>query len=416
MSHRYRLYPAPGQVAVLERHCGDARFVWNLALEQTNLYRPHRGPTPNHAERNRQLAEARRDSWLGEGSSSVQQVALRDFDQALRNWWGGSHRRPTWRVKGINESFCVRDVVVTKLNRRWGSVNVPKLGAVKFRLSRRLPDKYGMARVALDKAGRWHVSFTAAPLAKERVATGAEVGVDRGVATTLATSDGQMLRIPTSPKLVDKTKRLQQQLARQHKGSNRRAQTKLQLAQTHARIADRRKDWVEKVTTRLVDEYDLVVLENLKVKNMVKSPKAKPNLENPGHFLPNGAASKAGLSRSIHAACWTLFQQRLDDKAQQSGVRVLLVSPAFTSQQCHECGHTAKENRESQAIFLCVRCGHQAHADINAARNILARGTSSRHPQDVGTCASSNTGVGTRTSPPAIRRRTNARISEMKVA
>lgn len=207
-----------------------------------------------------------------------------------------------------------------------------------------------------------------------------------------------------------KNKRLQQRLARQHKGSKRRAKTKSQLAKTHARIADRRKDWVEKVTTRLVDEYDVVVVEDLKIKNVVKSPKAKPDSDSPVHFLPNGAAAKSGLSRSIHAACWSLMQQRFEDKAKQSGVRVLLVNPVFTSQQCHECGHIAKENRESQAIFRCVQCGHQAHADI------LARGTSPRHPQDMGTCASSNAGVGTCTSPPTIRRRTNARPSEMKVA
>ena len=190
----------------------------------------------------------------------------------------------------------------------------------------------------------------------------------------------------------------------------------MQIAKIHARIADRRKDWVEKVTTRLVDEYDVIVLEDLKVKNMVKSPKAKPDLENPGQFLPNGAAAKSGLSRSIHATCWTMMQQCLLNKPKQSGVRVLLVNPAFTSQQCHVCSHIAKENRESQAIFRYVRCGHQAHADINAARNILARGTSSRHPQGMGTCASSNAGAGARTSPPVIRRRTNARTPEMQVA
>src|SRR5947209_11999106 len=114
MAHRYRLCPAPGQTEVLERHCADARFVWNLALEQVNCYRPGR-PTPASAERSRQLAEARRGSWLGEGSSSVQQQALRDFDRAVRHWWAGTHRRPRWRKKGTDEGFCVRDVRVERL-------------------------------------------------------------------------------------------------------------------------------------------------------------------------------------------------------------------------------------------------------------------------------------------------------------
>ncbi|MHB1534726.1 MAG: helix-turn-helix domain-containing protein [Acidimicrobiales bacterium] len=113
MANRYRLYPDPSQLSMLSRHCADARYVWNLALEQANCYRPGR-PSPGPAERSRQLAEARRGTWLGDGSSSVQQQALRDFDQALRNWWAGTHRRPRWRKAGIDEGFCVRDVRVER--------------------------------------------------------------------------------------------------------------------------------------------------------------------------------------------------------------------------------------------------------------------------------------------------------------
>ena len=140
MAHRYRLTPESAQLERLARHCADARYVWNLALEQANYWRPGRGSTPGSAERLRQLAEARRGSWLGEGSSSVQQQALWDFDRALQNWWGGSHRRPRWRQAGLDEGFCVRDVTVVRLNRRWATINVAKLGPVRFRLSRPLPE------------------------------------------------------------------------------------------------------------------------------------------------------------------------------------------------------------------------------------------------------------------------------------
>ncbi|MDA8080829.1 MAG: helix-turn-helix domain-containing protein, partial [Actinomycetota bacterium] len=116
MSHRYRLYPTDIQSQGLSGHCSDARYVWNLALEQANLYNPAWGPTPGPTSRQKQLAEARKNSWLGQGSSSVQQQALRDFEKALKNWWQGTHRRPTWRKAGINEGFCVRDVKVVKQN------------------------------------------------------------------------------------------------------------------------------------------------------------------------------------------------------------------------------------------------------------------------------------------------------------
>jgi putative transposase len=152
MAHRHRLVPDPGQVPMLARHCGDARYVWNLALEQANCYRPGRR-TPGSSERSRQLAEARQGSWLAEGSSSVQQQALRDFDQALKNGWAGTRSRPRWRKAGIDEGFCVRDVKLQRLNRRWAAIAVPKLCAVRFRLSRPLPAAYGMARITADRAG-----------------------------------------------------------------------------------------------------------------------------------------------------------------------------------------------------------------------------------------------------------------------
>jgi transposase len=341
MSHRYRLYPAPTQEPGLKRHCADARFVWNLALEQANGWRTGRGPAPGPAERQRQLAEARKGTWLAEGSSSVQQQALRDFDRAMASWWGKTHRRPRWRTKGVDEGFCIRDVAVKRLNRRWAAARVPKVGMVRFRLSRALPAAFGMARVTLDAAGRWHVSFSAAQAPLVRTPTGSVVGIDRGVATTLALSDRTMFRAPSGPKVAAKVARLDQQLARQQRGSKRRAKVKLSRARTHARIADRRRDWVEKTTTRLVLDHDVLVLEDLRVKNMVRRPKPKADPDRPGAFLPNGAAAKAGLNRSIHRASWSLFARRLEDKAGASGATVLLVDPRYTSQQCRRCGHSA---------------------------------------------------------------------------
>lgn len=389
MSYRYRLYPTEVQEQVMRRHCADARFVWNLALEQANLWRPGR-PSPNAAERGRQLTEARAGSWLGEGSSNVQREALRDFERALKNWWGGSHRRPTWRKAARNEGYCIRDVVVERLNKKWATVHVPKLGPVKFRLSRPLPAKYGMGRVTLDRSGRWHVSFSTLQPTIDRKPSGSAVGIDRGVATTIATSDGQMLRIPSCPKQQAKIERLQRQMARQKKGSNRRAKTCLELAKTHARITDRRKDWVEKQTTRLVRDHDVIMLERLNTSGMVRRPKQKPDVAKPGEFLRNGAAAKAGLNRSIQRSCWGLFERRLTDKANVSGVTVLFVDPRNTSRECNKCGHTAKESRESQAVFRCVECGHTAHADRNAALNILARGFGSAHAPGDGASARVN--------------------------
>jgi putative transposase len=371
VAHRYRLYPSLAEQPVLARHSADARYVWNLALEQANCFRPGR-PTPGAAERSRQLTEARSATWLGQGSSSVQQQALRDFDQALRNWWGGTHRRPTWRQAGVNESFCVRDVHVQPFNRRWAELHVPKLGFVRFRLSRSLPATYGMARISLDRAGRWHVSFAAPQPAFARTGTGEAVGLDMGIVHSVSTSSGAHHDMGTllSPGEAQRKRRLQRKLSRQVKGSKRRSRTKASIARIAATEADRRRDWMEQTTTAVVRDHDVIAIEDLKVHQLVRS--ARGTRENPGSRV----RQKAGLNRSIGAQAWSRFRRRLEAKAAAASapVEVIAVNPAFTSQRCSACGHITKENRKNQAAFACVACELTINADVNAAINILAAG------------------------------------------
>ena len=369
MAYRYRLCPSDGEVDVLARHCADARFVWNLALEQANFWRPGRGPGPGPAQRMRQLSEVRRSTWLGEGSSSVQQQALRDFDQALRNWWAGTHGRPRWRKKGEDEGFCLRDVKVRPISGKWTEVLIPKCGWVRFRLTRPM-GTHGMARVNRDRAGRWHVSFAAPQPAIDRCPTETTVGVDLGVAHTISTSNGHHETIPAlRPAEAARLVRLQRRLARQQSGSHRRARTKHAIAVLHARAADRRRDWVEKTSTRFVREYDRIVFEDLRVKAMLRSPRG--TIAAPGRNV----AAKAGLNRRIAASAWANLVRRTGQKADASpACQVVLVDPKGTSRECSACGHTAAESRPSQAVFCCVACGHTDHADVNAAKNIRARG------------------------------------------
>lgn len=377
---RNRMYP-DGQVHATMRdlHCAHARYVWNLAVEQQSWWRPGRGNAPGSAERQRQLAEARAaEPWLRDGSSSVQQQALRDFDRALAAFFDQDNLigRPAYRSakRGV-QGFVIRDTKVRRLNRRWGEVLVPKCGWVRFRWTRPLPVRLGMARVTLDRAGRWHVSFPAPQPIVEREPAGNTVGLDRGVRTALVISDGQHYR---APRISDRAARryvgLQQRLARQHPGSRRREKTRLAMARIAARVSDRRRDWAEKISTRLVRHNDVIVLEKLNIQGMVRKPKAKPNPDKPGSFQPNRRRAKAGLNRAILASCWGTLARRLDQKAAASGVTLVYVSARFTSQQCRACGHTSRMNRESQAVFLCESCGHRDHADANAAKNTLARG------------------------------------------
>lgn len=372
-----------------ERHCADARFVWNLAVEQFG-YREHRqrGTTgrsaPGPAARQKQLAEARQEfAWLAAGSSAVQQQALRDFDRAAQACFNGNAGEPTWRKRGKSEGFCVRDTKVVVHNQKWAQIVVPKLGWVKFKLSRALPTgKLGMARIARDGGGRWHVSFPAPqPAVADAGRTGKAIGIDRGVATTIATSDGRMFRAPRMSKREQaKLARLEREKARRRKGSARRKVVVARIAALHQRVADRRRDWVEKTTSRVAANYDLVAVEALPIRNMVRRPKPKPDPDNPGRYLPNGAAAKAGLNKGIYANCWGLFAQRLGQKMKACGTTLVEVPARYSSQQCRKCGHTAKENRQSQTVFLCVACGHGDHADHNAAEIVLARARTAPTP------------------------------------
>ena len=373
------MYPgAEGDAVMRDLHCAHARFVWNLCVEQQSWWWPGRGSAPGPARRQRQLAEARTAGpWLAEGSSSVQQQALRDFDRAMAAFFdpGNPAGKPKFRSKRGTQGFIIRDTRVRRPNRKRGAVHVPKCGWARFRWTRPRPDKPGMARVTLDRAGRWHVSFPAPQPAVDRQPTGTAAGVDRGVRTALVTSDGQHYRAPRiSERQAARYLTLQRRMSRQRKGSRKREKTRRAMARITVNVTDRRKDWAEKVSTRLVMQHDVIVFEKLNTPGMVRRPAPKPDPEQPGVYLPNRARAKAGLNRGILASCWGLLATRAEQKAAVSGAVVIYADPKHSSQQCRVCGHVARESRDSQALFRCVACGHEDHADVNAAKNVLARG------------------------------------------
>jgi transposase len=365
---RYRLEPTAAQADVFLRHCSDARYVWNLCVEQEACWRAGRGRMPGLTERCRQLTEARADNpWLAEGSVIVQQQAIRDHAQAMARFFAGTHRRPRWRVRGKAEGFRIVAIGpqdVRRLNRNWGAVKVAKARWVRFRWSRAIPEGVKSFRVTRDRAGRWYVAFAAIPEPIEAPGNGEVVGIDRGVAVSAALSTGKTLTVPglTAGEKM-RLRRLEHKLARAERGSNRRGKVKLAVARLRAREADRRKDWAEQKSTEIARRFDVIRVEDLNIQGMTRS--AKGTIEQPGRNV----AAKAGLNRGILASGWGLLVRRLEEKAPR---RVEKVSPAFTSQRCSACGHVSADNRKSQAVFACIACGFTLNADVNAARNIAA--------------------------------------------
>ncbi|SEG72775.1 Transposase [Thermomonospora echinospora] len=368
---RYRLQPTPAQEQALAGHCAHARYVWNLAVEQHAHWKPGRKSAPGFAEQCRQLTQARAGfAWLAAGSIIVQQQALKDFAEAMANFFAGTHRRPTWRRRGRREGFrivAVKPDHVRRLSRRVGEVKVPKVGWVRFRWSRAVPEGVKSYRITRDAAGRWHVAFAAVPEPIPAPGTGEIVGVDRGVTVSAALSTGELLNVPGLRETEAKRlHRLQRKLARARRGSNRRAKVKAAIARLKARESDRRKDWVEKTSTDLACRFEVIGVEDLNIGNMARS--AKGTVERPGRNV----RAKAGLNRGILAGGWGLLAERLEHKAPG---RLVKVNPAYTSQRCSACGVMDRRARESQAVFRCRSCGYTGNADVNAAKNIkLAAG------------------------------------------
>ena len=252
-------------------------------------------------------------------------------------------------------------------------LHVHGLGAVKVRLHR--PLRGTPKAITVARAGRrWWLTVRCVDVpAQPLPATGRSVGIDLGVCALIATSDGTLFAEGRyARRAAGRLATAQQNLSRKQRGSARRRRAVEQVAAAHRGVREQRKDLAHKLSRRLVNDYDLIVHEDLRIANMVRRPKPKP--ADDGSYLPNGAAAKGGLNRSIHDAGWAQLLSFIAYKAEDAGRDVIAVDPRHTSQRCSQCGHVAAENRVTQTTFQCQTCGHQAHADINAAINVLRAG------------------------------------------
>ena len=195
------------------------------------------------------------------------------------------------------------------------------------------------------------------------------VGIDMGIKKLCAMSDGTVVEnLDLFDRYRRKLAKLQRRLAKKKKFSINFYKIKAKITALHIKIANARRDYIHKETTKIAKNHGLVVLEDLRVKAMSKS--ARGTVENPGRMVKQ----KSGLNRVILDASWGEFRQQLEYKVDWAGGIVVAVDPKNTSRKCPVCGYTAKENRRTQADFLCVNCGHADDADVNAAINILRAG------------------------------------------
>jgi IS605 OrfB family transposase len=366
--YKYRLKTNRATRAKFVRFAGACRFVWNKILS-INEHRYFAGvPCLSYAEACQLLAwwkQSEEYGWLRAVHSQVLQQCLKDLERAYANLFAGRAAPPQYRKKFLADSFRYPQGV--KVDGRL--VYLPLIGWVEFWASR--PLEGTIKNVTVSRQGQhWFVALQVeldvpAPVHPSM----AEVGIDLGIATFAATSAGELHPPLNAYRRVEKKKaRLQRRLAGMVKYSCNWKKQQRRIAQLDIRIANCRHDFLHQLSTQASKNHAVIVLEDLQVRNMSRS--AKGTVEEPG----KNVAQKAGLNKAILDQGWGMFRHMLEYKQHWRGGEVIAVNPRYTSQTCPECGHVAKENRAQQALFSCVVCGYTYHADVVAAKNILALG------------------------------------------
>jgi len=380
---RYRLETTSEQENLLARAVGCVRFVWNRALAVQKSYLDHQCGTLNYSGLCELLTFWRNTEtfgFLAESPSQPQQQALKNLTRAFKDAFDKNSVKkfPQFKKKFVHDSmrYPSPDQIQFDLKscddagrKVFPRIFLPRIGWVKFRKSCIIGGEIRNVTVSRS-GGHWYVAIQTQKEVPDPVhPSTTAVGGDRGVAKLLTLSDGTMfLPVTAYRDLQRKLAREQRKLAHRVKFSANWKKQKAKITRLHQRIAEIRKTVLHQVSTAISKNHAVVVLEDLKVRNMTAS--AKGTVEQPGRNV----RQKAGLSKSILDQGWGMLKQMLDYKLRWAGGMLLLVDPAYTSQTCAACGAVDAGNRPSQAVFHCLHCGHEAHADVNAAQNILARG------------------------------------------
>ena len=371
-AYKFELMPNGEQHKNMRRFAGGCRFVYNRALALQQESQKAEGGYIRYEEMAKCLPLWKRDTdtaWLKESPSQALQQTLMDLNKGFQKFFKKQAGYPKFKKKGQHDSFRFPDPKQLKLEENNKRVFLPKLGWKRYRKSRRIEGSIRNATVSL-RGGKWYISIQTQREVEEPMhPTQAIVGIDVGISKLATLSTGEaIIPIHSLRRMEKKFARLQRQLAKKKKGSRNAQKIKHKIQNCHMRIANVRNDHLHKTTTTLCKNHAVLVVEDLQVKKMSQS--AKGTIENPGRNVK----AKAKLNKSILDQSWGEFVRQLTYKQQWMGGRVIKIAPQYTSLRCSNCGHTAKENRTTQARFACVKCGHTENADINAAKNIEAAG------------------------------------------
>jgi putative transposase len=377
---KFRAYPTRPQEARAVRLLSDHCDLYNAALEERREAWRMRRVSVSYRMQSAQLREIRRCDPQGQGrhSFTAQQQTLRRLNTVFAAFYARAKKGKAGYPRFKPHSRFSQAGFVAGDGAKWTPAPVDgwaraafqAVGSVKIRQHRPVPGAVKFLQLKREHR-RWYVIVITETKAEPLPPTGRSVGVDVGVARFLTTSDGLVI---ANPKFLAASTEaiagLQRRKERAQSGSGNRKQVRHRLAREWRKVRNRRRDFHHKAARALVDTCDVIALEKLHIAGMTRRPAPKPDLDQPGAFLPNMASAKAGLNKAILDAGWAQFASILTVKAESAGRRVVFVNPARTSITCHICGREC--TRPKQEIVTCPTHG-TIDADINGARNIATR-------------------------------------------
>ena len=357
-AYKFRFNPTPEQEVILAQTFGCARFAYNHMLRLRTDAWFQRQERIGYHETSAALTALKKDPefvWLNEVSSVPVQQALRNLQTAFGNFFAKRAKYPTFKRKDGPQS-----AEYTTSAFKWDgkALKLAKMVApLAIRFSRTIPRaaKVTTVTVSKDAAGRYFVSMLCDDAVEPKAEAAGKVGIDLGLTHFAILSTGEKVAAPnTFRKHETKLAKLQRRMAKKQKGSQRRAKVKLKVARLHAKITDSRRDFLHKLSTRLINENQVIAVESLSVKNMQRN---------------------RCLSKSIADAGWSEFVRQLEYKARWYGRELIGIDRWYpSSKRCSDCGHVVKAMPLSVREWACPECGAIHDRDINAARNILAAG------------------------------------------
>lgn len=355
-AYKFRTYPNKKQIEVLEKSFGCSRFVYNHFLNQRNEVYKNEKRCMKYTEQQNQLPSMKKEFvWLKEVDSTSLQMSLRNLDTAFKNFFDGRADRPKFKSKRDNYKTYTSNFVNNNIDIKKDKIKLPKLKWVKAKVHRYVDGRIINATISKTASGKYFVSICVETDVEQLEKVTENVGIDLGLSHFAILSNGEKIENPKYlKKSLQKLAIEQRKLSSKQKGSSNWNKQRVKVARLHERVANQRLDFIHKLSKRIINENQVIVLEDLAVKNMMKNDK---------------------LAQSISDASWHNFVILLDYKAKWCGRTIHKIHRWYPSSKiCSECGYVMEDMPLHIREWECPKCDSIHDRDINAAKNILKQG------------------------------------------